>query len=535
MLSYQRFTLTVDTDSPITKFFKDRWVLILVLTVFTIAKLPALHFPFYWDESWSYAPGVKLMYLHGPSLMPNAIDLFYSRGHPLLFYASAAAWMKLFGDSHFAQHSFCLFLSLGLLAAIYEICLRLFSKRMAVISLLLVSSQIIIFVQSTMLLPEIMVSLLSLLALYCYATGKHLFTFFSLSALMLTKESGMVMGLVLGAHAVWTLFVKSESSTRKAWNILSVSGAWCVIVCFFLLQKKLNGWFFYPEHIGLMNFSWEMFKGKLRFCLEIMLYHQNRAHLYLLLILVSPLVALKTRDWRFILPLILGTLLFILAGEYFGYLTRRLLYPLLFILFIYSFFQLDKLYNPQNRQRSKFVFLLILFISGYLSFTCLNFFSNRYVMVSIIAFLLLASFCFDLFLRQVKEFFFYVLIMAVAGIAFFAFKNNSGIGDVDLGSSSAMQVQQETINYCEQHNMYDQVISAHSPLQRAHLTIPYTGFLSSDRKFSRVKVNVEPDTHYIIIDNIDNDSVFSRSQYPDFHPVFRTDIGGAWAEIYQRQ
>ena len=94
------------------QYLKTRWELFLVLAIFIAVKLPALHYPFYWDESWSYAPGVKLMYLHGPSLMPNAIDLFYSRGHPLLFYASAASWMRLFGDSHISQHAFCLFLSI---------------------------------------------------------------------------------------------------------------------------------------------------------------------------------------------------------------------------------------------------------------------------------------------------------------------------------------------------------------------------------------------------------------------------------------
>src|SRR6185312_16370159 len=106
------------------QFLKTRWELLLVLSVFIILKIPALHYPFFADESWSYAPGVKLMYLHGPSLMPNAIDLLYSRGHPLLFYAAAAAWMKIFGVSHIAQHTFSLLISLLLIAAVYEVTLR---------------------------------------------------------------------------------------------------------------------------------------------------------------------------------------------------------------------------------------------------------------------------------------------------------------------------------------------------------------------------------------------------------------------------
>src|SRR5476651_1029876 len=121
------------------QMIRDRWLLFIVVIVFIMLKISALSYPFFWDESWSYAPGVKLMYLHGPSLMPNAIDLFYSRGHPMLFYAAAATWMHIFGTGHVAQHSFALLISVTFLVSIYETTLRLFNKRVAIISLLLVA------------------------------------------------------------------------------------------------------------------------------------------------------------------------------------------------------------------------------------------------------------------------------------------------------------------------------------------------------------------------------------------------------------
>ena len=85
------------------------------------------------------------MYQHGPSLLPNAIDVQYSRGHPLLFYASAAAWMRLFGDSNTAQHSYALCIAVLCLITTYEVCLRLFNRRTAEIGLLLVATQVIFF------------------------------------------------------------------------------------------------------------------------------------------------------------------------------------------------------------------------------------------------------------------------------------------------------------------------------------------------------------------------------------------------------
>ncbi len=166
------------------QLLKTRWELLIVLILFAIARWPALNYPFYIDESWSYAPGVALMYEHGPSLMPNAIDLFYSRGHPLLFYASAALWMKVFGASHFAQHAFALFISLLTLVAAHEVCLRLFNKTTANFALLIAPLQVMFFVQSAMLLPEMMITLLALLALYfslcknmclCFLPALHCF------------------------------------------------------------------------------------------------------------------------------------------------------------------------------------------------------------------------------------------------------------------------------------------------------------------------------------------------------------------------
>ena len=93
-----------------TAFVKKYWVLLLVLLVFVIFKIPHLFYPYYWDESWPYAPAIREMLHHGISLMPDAVNPELSRGHPLFFHAIAALWMKIFGSSHFAMHSFSPFI-----------------------------------------------------------------------------------------------------------------------------------------------------------------------------------------------------------------------------------------------------------------------------------------------------------------------------------------------------------------------------------------------------------------------------------------
>ena len=98
---------------------KDRLPLFIILLVFVALKIPHLHYAYFWDESWPYAPALRAMYLHGPGLMPNAIDPELSRGHPLLFHALAATWMKIFGTSHVSLHSFALLISILFLIFIY--------------------------------------------------------------------------------------------------------------------------------------------------------------------------------------------------------------------------------------------------------------------------------------------------------------------------------------------------------------------------------------------------------------------------------
>ena len=131
--------------------------------------------------------------------------------------------------------------------------------------------------------------------------------------------------------------------------------------------------------------------------------------------------------------------------------------------------------------------------------------------------------------------FFYGLLASIATIAFFAFKSDKGIGDVDLGAYSAMRVQESVVRYCEEQNLYRKNIAAHSPLERAHLTLPYTGFLSYGKIFEHVSIAADTSTEYIINDNIEIDSSFAKEKYPAFQSVFQVSDGGASAEILRRK
>ncbi len=514
---------------------KGRWFLILCVAAFIALKIPVMHYPFFWDESWSYVPGVKLMAQHGPSLMPNAIDLFYSRGHPLLFYASAAAWLRLFGTSNIAMHSFGLFISVLLLITIYEASLRLFNKKVALLALLLVSGQVIFFVQSTMVLPEVMIAWLSLLTLYFYASQKYWATFLACTALLFTKESGMALGLVLGIHATIYLFNKTASPAQKAKNFLPVFCAGLCIGAFYLLQKKLNGWYLFPEHTGLIDLGWVMFKGKLRFCAEIIFYHQARAWLFGLLIASSVLAAVKTGNFRYALPVVTGLLLFIYIGESFGYLTRRLFIPFIFISLIHTFYSLIKLNPGSSTAGKRFIYLALFFMGVYLSFSSLNFFTDRYLLCCIVVFLILAAWCFELLVAQLKNVFIFLVADCIIIICC-GFKFNKGINDTSLAAYPAMEVQQDIVAYFETHQLYGKGISAFSQLQRAHLTTPLTGFRHTTDSFTHVTNGISPATDFVIKDNIEIDSSANNTWAPEgFQQVYQVTRGEAWGAVYGRK
>ncbi|NQU88549.1 MAG: hypothetical protein HQ541_22605, partial [Mariniphaga sp.] len=58
---------------------------------FVVFKSQHLHFPYLWDETYSYVPAVLKMVENGSGLLPGAIPESYSKGHPLFFYFLASS------------------------------------------------------------------------------------------------------------------------------------------------------------------------------------------------------------------------------------------------------------------------------------------------------------------------------------------------------------------------------------------------------------------------------------------------------------
>jgi 4-amino-4-deoxy-L-arabinose transferase-like glycosyltransferase len=152
----------------------------LALLVFVALKIPYLQLPFYWDESWSYAPALHLMAERDlPSLLPGAIPPENYRGHPLFFYFLGGCWLKVFGLSKLSFHVFALCISLAAFGALYLLGRRFFSPTVGFLAVVTCMVQSIFFVQAAMVLPEMAVM------------GLVLAAFYGLFQLMVRKEIGL--------------------------------------------------------------------------------------------------------------------------------------------------------------------------------------------------------------------------------------------------------------------------------------------------------------------------------------------------------
>jgi len=194
---------------------KNRLLFYSALILFIISRIPYLHFAFYWDESWVYAPAAYLMYDHGPSLLPDAIPVLFSRGHPLLFPALCAGWMKIFGRSNYAMHSFALFISVALAIILYEVLRSVFNNRIALLSAALLLLNTYFLVESTAVVTDIMITLFAFISLVCYIREKYFLAALSLTLLLFTKESGLVVVAVIMADLL-VLVVTKKITVKNA-------------------------------------------------------------------------------------------------------------------------------------------------------------------------------------------------------------------------------------------------------------------------------------------------------------------------------
>ena len=519
------------------EFLKSRWVLLGVLVLFVACKIPHLFYPYYWDESWPYAPAIVEMYHHGISLMPSAVQPELSRGHPLFFHALAAGWMHIFGHSLVAMHSMALLISVLFLVAVYEAGLRFFNQRVAVLALLMVATQVLFFVQSSYVLFEMLVAFLAFLSLCSYTAHRYLLTAICLTALFYTKESGMIMGFVLGLDALVMLFKKGDSPWAKIKRILSVGVPVIAIGIFFLLQKQIRGWYIFPLYNDLIGHDWVNFWDGFRNTVAKAEFIDDYRYYYLfLLIAFSVFTGFRHRRYGLIIILVPAILLYFVAfGAHQNPEQGKLSFGVFMLTSVsFLYFATRPAVFGDFAQR-KFLALAGMFILCFIVFSSLNFFTYRYLLASIVPLHFIIAALLEKFIGVRNK----GLYLSVTGllllISVYSFKNDTGYGDGDLGGLQNIQLQKGAVDYLEQNNDYNASIGVGAFLEREHLIDSTTGFLTHGKIFSNVRWDIDIKTDIAVFDNIEPDYRYDAvRQDTRFKLVFRKQSANNWVEIYRR-
>jgi Dolichyl-phosphate-mannose-protein mannosyltransferase len=524
--------------SALSFYLRSRWFLLLVLLVFICLKIPHLFYPFYCDEGWVYAPAVKTMAINGPSLMPGAIPEMYSRGHPLLFHFLCGVWIKIFGASDAAVRSFPLFVTVLFLIGLFEGSLRLFGKRVAVLVLLLVTTQIIFFVQASFVYPEMLLAALTFFSLYYYSRDQLLLTSVMMSMLFLTKESGLLFGAVIGGHAFVSLFSNKDSVRLRLLRLVSVGVPFVVIGVFFVVQKQKLGWYLLPEHAGMINTGWKSFYFMFREALHWTFWGDKASYVLVYFVIVLSFVAAvlkKNVGYMFLAPP--AGIVYILSNKGIIDNSGEVIWVVLFVVFfagaVYGLLTFEKTLAKTARC---FILLLGISVMAYIFYASLSQVAYRYNLVAIVLVMIFLAVCISLFIDLVGKNLYPVAIGGILLVGIFAVFTDGGNNDTDLEAFHAINVQVKEVAFLEKENAYDKNIAIGCYWEGVHLTDTLEGFLSSNHVFTKVAhYPVAPNADYAVFDNIcGSDPDYDRMVIDsNFHLVFKIHDSKSWAEIYK--
>jgi len=457
----------------------------LVIVFFIISRFGYLNLPFYWDEAWSYATAVFDMNDHGLALVPGNGNPELTRGHPLLFYFLSAVWTKLFGTSLMMVHLFPLMISCLMLAAVFFIARAMFDQETSMAATVLFALQSVFLAQSTLLLPEVMLALYTLLTVFAYFRKK--WTLFAACSVLLvmTKETGMVLiGTLFFDKLVLERLINSGQKKSGRMLIRELAIMSIPVLAFFIfmiLQKIRMGWFLYPGHLNLAILDPHEIVNRIRIFSSKLLFQHGR------------------------------NILFFSAMAALGYLIFK---------------------RSVNKPSAHFLLFSLVFIIFFIAFSSVNFFTTRYLL-SVFPFFIIP--CSWLIITGLKR----KWLKASAVVAFallFAwctFAGSRNEQDTSLGYKNTVLLQKQAVNFAEEmHWQQKSIYSAF--LMQYYLSIPELGYLNDKAQpFMNIsnKTGKEYDLFIFCSNEQDplSDTLTKRS---DLFLIKRFENKTAWVEIF---
>lgn len=460
------------------------WILVPVLLALVIFKLPQLFLPSFWDEAWSYLPAILNMAETGPSLLPDPQTAELFRGHPLFFYFVTSAWVVVFGKSFFAMRLFPLLVSMLLLAVLYSFSKKYFGKKTAVITTMFMLIQSVFLAQSSMLLPEMLLALFTLLTLDAFLSGKKILFILWGTLLALTKETGLVLIV-----ACILIRIIEPWWNKEAGNLRNrIASSWHLAIpvimtaVFFTTQKLIMGWFFFPEHIGLLNFT----AGSV-------LHRLSGYTSYLFIGFGRNLLSITT-----------GAALVVL-------LIRKC---------------------RVEAEKRKVIYSILLFSVLYMLFLSVNFYSPRYLLSVLPFFILMCVFVISEASSPFRVLQYILLLVIFANNLWFTWDKRTD-ADHNLGYADAVEVTKEVTAYCEGQNWQEERIATHF-LMRQYLVLPSAGYVGESGIFTNLEPAVTDSTVIAVISSVEFSAAFLQ-QIKDREGILvkRFEKRNSWSEVYR--
>lgn len=507
----------------------------LALVTFVAYKWRFLGLPLYWDEAWVYGPAVKAMSTNGLSILPNTVGTELSRGHPLLFHFMAALWASFFGASNTSLHAFSLVLATTLLCLVYWIGSKLGSPQIGLAALLLVGLNEVFLAQSSILLPEVALGLFLLLAVWSFISKNVVGYVVAATCALFVKESAIVLVLALFFWQTLSILINRPAGTPNSeWRWVAILSTPLAPAFLFLLYQRLRyGWFFYPLHMDLISWDIRDIHYLFKFGYRILFEQQGMEWATMAFGLLAPLL---WKGWRNRYMGIIVAVLYVAAIKVLDGKWTLAPLPTLIVtmacfgaILILQFIPLCQ----KEGARGAFPAIALILVLGFLMFSALNFFSDRYLtgLIPIVAIGMSAVLYSSL--ASWHRALFPIVMIVIAGNLFWHIGRDGRVGDTRISYADDIRVHQQAIVACEEMNLQGTWIYG-SFMDITYMTDTNAGYLTEGVPFEHVISSISPAVQYALMNQ-----GTPREQQDDlislgFVKVEEFRSGPAWCALYKR-
>lgn len=404
-------------------------LVVLPVLILLIIQLPNLGLPYFYDEAWSYIPSIVKMKEAGPSLLPGVIPIDYCKGHPQFFFFISALWMKMFSAKIVIMRLLPLLFSIGTILAVFFGLLKLAGWESAFMASLLISVQSMFLAQAIFLLPEMLMTFLFVLSFFSFLN--HRFAAYSIfsTLMILTKETAIIFPVIFGAFYLFTLLKKSNRDRFKHRNLLALMLPGIIYLLFLALHYRAFGVVFYGDHLQYVLSDRPFIYDKIHLAYKHILLDYGRRYIWICLII------------GFVLWLV------------------------------------------QKPKNVSLVILGILSFLAFMTFSIFNFYSQRYGLVAIVLFIILAGFIVGQL--RLTPYLKTAVAVTLAAVCLYYSLTEKQNADIDLGYVETIKIHKDLVQYCQENNFYDEPLSVSFNMIFA-LKEKDLGYVKGPREFTKV-------------------------------------------------